>query len=149
MVIPFNKNQNLCVFFLMTGFKLKTFLVIKVDLFFFLFQVQNCDFFAIIHSMILSLSIILLDFIEDLSCNKSKNVWCNVLRLDDIHASLPGLKYRSPLFDALLFAIRNLPCFSVPAHLCASHPFNCKCSAYRRLSLMTTTLIVYKAWLCP
>jgi hypothetical protein len=51
------------------------------------------------HSMILSLSIILVDFIEDFSVTIQK-IMCNVLRLDDMHASLPGLKYRSLLFDA-------------------------------------------------
>jgi len=38
---------------------------------------------------------ILLDCIEDFSCNKIKNIY-NVLTLDDMHASLPDLKYRSP-----------------------------------------------------
>jgi hypothetical protein len=66
-----------------------------------------------------------------------------------MHASLLGLKYRS-LFDTHMFAIRSLPFFFfVPAHSCASHPFNCKCSVYRRLSAMITALVAYQAWPCP
>jgi hypothetical protein len=95
-----------------------------------------------------SLSTISLEFIEDLSWNKSKNVWCNVWRLDNMHASLVW-NIGPPLFDAPLFAIRSLPCFSVPSHSCASHPFNFKCSVYRRLSAMITALVAYQAWPCP
>ena len=66
--------------------------------------------------MILSLSTISLDFIKDLSYTKSKNVWCNVLRLDDMHASLPSLEYKSPpsltlfclLFEAFLIFLCRL-----------------------------------------
>jgi hypothetical protein len=42
----------------------------------------------------------LLDFIEDLSKKLKKKHICNVLGLNDMHASLPGLKYRPSLFDA-------------------------------------------------
>jgi len=60
------------------------------------FQGQNHDSLLFINSMILFfLSPILLDYIEDFSGNKIKNI-CNVLTLDDMHASLPDLKYRSP-----------------------------------------------------
>jgi hypothetical protein len=68
----------------------------RVHLILFSFQDLN-RFFVIINSMILSLSTILLDFIEDLPVTITS--MCSALRLDDIHASLPYLKYRSPLFD--------------------------------------------------
>jgi hypothetical protein len=74
---------------------LKTLLDGRVDLIFFPFQGQNCDFFVIINLMILSLSTILLDFIEDFPVTNQKYV-CNALRLDDMYASLLDLKYRSP-----------------------------------------------------
>jgi len=72
----------------------------RVHLIFFLFHDQN-RFFVIINAMFLSLSTISLDFVEDFSVITKKYV-CNDLRLDDMHASLPDLKYRSPLFDAPL-----------------------------------------------
>jgi hypothetical protein len=77
---------------------LKTLLDGRVDLIFFPFQGQNYDFFVIINLMILSLSTILLDFIEDFLVTNQKYM-CNALRLDDMHVSLLNLKYRSPLFD--------------------------------------------------
>ena len=58
------------------------------------FQGQNHDSLFFINSMFFW-SPILLDYIEDFSYNKIKNI-CNVLTLDDMHASLPDLKYRSP-----------------------------------------------------
>jgi len=51
--------------------------------------------------MILSLSKILLNFIEDFPITNQKYV-CNALRLNDMYAFLPGLKYRSPIFDVPL-----------------------------------------------
>jgi hypothetical protein len=57
--------------------------------------------YFIINSMILSLSTFLLDFIEDFLVTNQKYM-CNALRLDDMHAFLPGLKYRAPLFDVPL-----------------------------------------------
>ena len=72
----------------------------RVHLIFFLFHDQN-RFFVIINAMFLSLSTISLDFVKDFSVITKKYV-CNDLRLDDMHASLPDLKYRSPLFDAPL-----------------------------------------------
>jgi len=69
-----------------------------------------------------------------------------------MHASLPDLKYRSPpslmfhRYKVSLFAIQSLLCsFNVLAHLCASHPLHCKCSAYPRLSLMITGFTIYQA----
>jgi hypothetical protein len=53
---------------------------------------QLNDFFFIIFFSIL------LDFFEDFPVTNKKYV-CNALRLDDMHASLPDLKYRSLLFD--------------------------------------------------
>jgi len=38
----------------------------------------------------------LLDFFEDFPVKKYV---CNALRLDDMHVSLPDLKYKSPLLD--------------------------------------------------
>ena len=57
--------------------------------------------YFIINSIILSLSTILLDFIEDFPVTNQKYV-CNAFRLDDKHVFLPGLKYRSLLFDVSL-----------------------------------------------
>jgi len=57
--------------------------------------------YFIINLMILSLSKILLNFIEDFPITNQKYV-CNALRLDDMYAFLPGLKYRSPIFDVPL-----------------------------------------------
>jgi len=65
----------------------------RVHLILFLFQDLN-RFFVIINSMILSLSTILLNFIEDLPVTITS--MCSALRLDGMHASLPDLKYRSP-----------------------------------------------------
>jgi hypothetical protein len=49
-----------------------------------------------------------------------------------------------------LFVIQSLLCsFNVLAHLCASHPLNCKCSAYPRLPLMIIVFAVYQVWSCP
>ena len=86
--------------------------------------------------------------------NKIKNM-CNVLTLDDMHASLPDVKYRSPpsmihRHRVPLFANQSLLCSShILAHSCASHPLGCKCSAQSRLSMTITALAVYQAWLCP
>jgi hypothetical protein len=44
------------------------------------------------------LSSILLDFFKDVPETNKKYV-CNALMLDDMHASLPDLKYRSLFFD--------------------------------------------------
>jgi hypothetical protein len=45
-----------------------------------------------------------------------------------------------------LFAIQSLlRYFNVLAHSCASHPLNCKCSAYPKLSLMITVFAVDQA----
>jgi hypothetical protein len=69
-----------------------------------------------------------------------------------MHASLPDLKYRSPLslmfhrHKVPLFANQTLLCFfHVLARSCASHPLHCKCSAYPRLSSMITGFTVYQA----
>ena len=76
---------------------------------------------------------------------------CNVLTLDDMHASLPDVKYRSPPLmihrhRVPLFANQNLLCSShVLAHLCASLPLKCKCSAHLGLSKTITALVVYQA----
>jgi len=80
---------------------------------------------------------------------------CNALRLDDMHASLPDVKYRSPPLmihhhRVPLFAFQSLLCsFDVLAYLRASLPLKCKCSAHLGLSTMITALVVYQAWLCP
>jgi hypothetical protein len=42
--------------------------------------------------VILSSSIILLDYIKDFSCNDSKKHSCNDLWLDVMHAFLPGFE---------------------------------------------------------
>jgi len=68
----------------------------RVHLILFSFQDLNRWFFIIIDSMILSVHN-LAGLHWGFSCNKSQ--MCNALRLDDMHASLPDLKYRSPLFD--------------------------------------------------
>jgi hypothetical protein len=68
--------------------------------------------------------------------------------MTDMHVYLPE-KYRFPISDAHLLAIRSLPCFSVLAHSCANHPFNCKCSVYRRLSTLLSALVAYQIWPCP
>ena len=125
----------------------------RVHLILFSFQDLN-RFFVIINSMILSLSTILLDFIEDLFLQQIKNI-CNASMLDDMHASLPDLKYRPPssMFHhhrVPLFVIQSfLYSFNVLAHSCASLPLRCKFSAYRVLSVMITVLVVYQAWVCP
>jgi len=100
------------------------------------------------------LSPILLDYIEDFSCNKIKNI-CNVLTLDDMHASLPDLKYRSPPSSMFhhhrvpLFAFQSfLYSFNVLAHSCASLPLKYKCSAHLGLSTMITALGCSQAWPC-
>ena len=67
-----------------------------------------------------SLSTISLEFIEDLSWNKSKNVWCNVWRLDNMHASLLGLKYRSPPLW------RSFVCYSKPSLFFCAISFVCQ-----------------------
>jgi signal transduction histidine kinase len=54
----------------------------RAYLIFFLFQVQNHDSLLFINSMILPLSTILLDFIEDFSNNSLKYTWCNALTLE-------------------------------------------------------------------
>jgi len=52
---------------------------------------------------------------------------CNALRLDDMHASLPDVKYRSPLLmihrhRVPLFAFQSFICsFDALAHSCDSH----------------------------
>jgi len=80
---------------------------------------------------------------------------CNALRLDDMHASLPDVKYRPPPLmihrhRVPLFAFQSLLCsFDVLAYLRASLPLKCKCSAHPRLSTMITALAVYQAWQCP
>jgi len=97
---------------------------------------------------------ILLNYIEDFSCNKIKNMY-NVLTLADMHASLPDSKYRSPPLmihrhRVPLFAFQSFICsFDALAHSCASHPLNCKCSAHPGLSTTITALAVYQAWSCP
>ena len=65
-----------------------------------------------------------------------------------MHLYLPE-KYRSPISDTHLFAIWSLPYFSVSAHLCASHPFNCKCSVYCRLSAMISALCLPSMTVSP
>jgi len=119
-----------------------------------LFSFQDLNrFFVIINSMILSLSTNLLDFIEDLSVTITS--MCNALRLDDMHASLPDVKYRSPPWmihrhRVPLFANQSLLCYShVLAHSYASLPLKCKCSAHLGLSTTITALAVYQAWPCP
>jgi len=57
-----------------------------------------------------------------------------------MHVYLPE-KYRFPNSNAHLLAIRSLPFFSVPAHSGASHPFNCKCNVYYRLSILISALV--------
>ena len=80
---------------------------------------------------------------------------CNALRLDDMHASLPDVKYRPPplmihCHRVPLFVIQSLLCFfDVLAHSCASLPLSCKCCAYPGLSATITALAVYQAWPCP
>jgi hypothetical protein len=78
--------------------------------------VKKRDFFVIIYSMILSLSTILLDFIEDLSCNNSK-IFSNVLMVDDMHVSLPSLKYRSPPF--LMFHHHRVSLCAIQSLICS------------------------------
>jgi hypothetical protein len=63
--------------------------------------VKTMILYFIINSVILCLSPILLDFIEDFPVTSQKYV-CNALRIDDKHVFLPGLKYRSLLFDVPL-----------------------------------------------
>ena len=74
-----------------------------------------------------------------------KNI-CNVLTLDDMHASLHDLKYRPPssmfhLHRVPLFAFQSfLYSFNVLAHSCATLPLRCKCNAHLGLSTMITAL---------
>jgi len=96
----------------------------------------------------------LLDFIEDFSCNNSKNL-CNAWRLDDMHASLPGLKYRSLLYDVpslkgvfVCYPKPYLFIFIDLTHLRACLPLKYKCNAHPRLFVMITALIVSQAWPC-
>ena len=69
---------------------------------------------------------------------------CNVLTLDDMHASLPDVKYRSPPLmihrhRVSLFAFQSfIGSFDALAHSCASHPLSCKCSAHPGLSSTVT-----------
>jgi hypothetical protein len=80
---------------------------------------------------------------------------CNALRLDDMHASLPDVKYRPPPLmihrhRVPLFAFQSfIGSFDALAHSCASHPLSCKCRAHPGLSSTVTALAVYQAWLCP
>jgi len=92
---------------------------------------------------------ILLDFFEDFPVTNKKYV-CNALRLDDMYASLPDLKYRSPLLWCsilvgclCLLSKSLLYSFHVLAHSCASHPFHYKRNAYHRLSSMIIGFTVY------
>ena len=78
---------------------------------------------------------------------------CNFffLRLDDMHASLPDLKYRSPpsmlhRHRVPLFVSQSFLCsFNALAHSCASHPLSCKCSTHPGVSLTITACIVHQA----
>ena len=77
-------------------------------------------------------------------------------QIDDMHASLPDLKYRSPPSLMLhrhrvpLFISQSFLCSSdALAHSCASHPISCKCSAHPGLSSTITACIVHQAWPCP
>jgi hypothetical protein len=102
-----------------------------------------------------SLSTISLEFIEDLSWNKSKNVWCNVWRLDNMHASLLGLKYRSPpsltllclLFEAFLVFLCHL--IRVPAiHSILNVVSIVGCPRWLLLSLLTKHDRAPQVWCC-
>jgi hypothetical protein len=72
---------------------------VRVYLIFLSFQGQNHDSLLFINSMILSSSFFLVPNLAGLSwgffLQQIKNI-CNVLTLDDMHASLPDLKYRPP-----------------------------------------------------
>ena len=80
---------------------------------------------------------------------------CNALRLDDMHASLPDVKYRPPPLmihrhRVPLFANQSLLCSShVLAHSYASLPLKCKCSAHLGLSTMITALCCLSSLTLP
>jgi hypothetical protein len=158
-------NQKICSFFKMIGFELKTllhwssyFFEISLMLGFISsssrFQGQNHDSLLFINSMILFLVPNLAGLHWGFFLQQIKNI-CNASTLDDMHASLPDLKYRPPssMFHhhrVPLFVIQSfLYSFNVLAHSCASLPLRCKFSAYRVLSVMITVLVVYQAWVCP
>ena len=94
------------------------------------YSMIKTDSLFIITTMLLSLSTILLDPIRDFPVTIQTYVQMVFffLRLDDMHASLPYLKYRSPPFLMLhrhmvpLFASQSFLCSSdALAHLCAGH----------------------------
>jgi len=102
-------------------------------------------FSIIISSMILPFfffffcSPILLTTLRIFPATKIKNM-CNVLTLDDMHASLPDVKYRPP---PLMIHHHRVPLFAFQNLLCSSHVLAHSCTS---LSLKCG---VYQAWLCP
>ena len=86
LTIPFNQNQYL----MCSWANLRSYPAILFN------QNQNMYYYQLNDSFFFFF--ILLDFFEDFPVTNEKYV-CNALRLDDMHASLPDLKYRSPLFD--------------------------------------------------
>ena len=53
-------------------------------------------------------------------------------------------KYRSPpLLTLICLLFEAFLVFSMLAHSCVNHPFNCKCSVYHKLPVMITILVAY------